>query len=651
MARDTRFDEAISRWLEQSAPARLPDRAIQATFERTRRTGQHVGWRERLARLRMTPAAPAIGAAAVVVVLTVALGLGLYATQPRVGGPATAADPRIPYLDTWLSTDPDGSTLTMTIRASGELALEIVVRDSLAAVCSGAPSTMTGSGRLEGTGELVIPSPVYTCDDGSEPRALSGPPLEQQLRNLTFVYDRGADTLSDSLGGDWGREGAAPPSPDSNSSARMWPQSDMEEARRAQELADAGDPRYAWQVDARSMRSDDWDPYDAELFARFLREEFGWEAFQGLPGYYGGGAFDFIRCAAGQTNGLYPNDPVGRTCAPTIDEDRYERVRLEVAQPVRQGPSGIWVVTGWERIEPFMQVVPPTEAERDAFLGAFLQARIDGHGADQYFAVPDEGPPNTDVPLVYATTTGAPYEQSEFEIIEGPVWPDGLTRFTVRLFAGAGRTVVEQRFWMVRDDAGRLRIHYEAYDSDIAPTTENGQAVPVQYGLLEGAVTFRAPWPWVVEQEVPGMILLASNRDDPDRYTAYLAVVAHPRPIEGACLPGPPPADATSLARSIGSDPDLEATAPVQVTVAGIPALRMDVTAAPDASICHDWGWPAVVTGAYVDESSRMRLYLLDLPGTPSRILAIALTAPTSDFERAIEAEAPLLDSFEVSPR
>ncbi len=649
MATDRQLGERISRWLEQSAPARLPDRVLEATFERTRGSRQHVGWRERLARLRMTPAAPALGAAAVVVVLTVALGLGLYATQPRVGGPVATADPRIPFLDTWLSADPDGSRLTMTIRASGEEALEIVAIDDLAAVCSGAPSTMTGTGRLEGAEKLVIPSPTFTCDDGSEPRALSGPPLADQLRNLTFVHDREADILTDNLGAVWAREGAAPPSSDSNSPARMWPQTSLEEARRAQELADAGDPRYTWQVDGRLVPSDDWDPYDAEIFARFLREEFGWEAFQGLPGYYGGGAFDFIRCALGKTNALYPNDPDGRTCAPTIDEGRYERMRLEVAQPVRQGPSGIWVVTGWERIEPFMQVVPPVEAERDAFLHAFLQARIDGHGADEYFVVPDEGPPGTDVPLVYATTTGAPYEQSELEIIEGPVWPDGLTRFTVRLFAGAGRTVVEQRFWMVRDEAGRLGIHYEANYSDIAPTTENGQAVPVQYGLLEGAVTFRAPWPWVVEQEVPGMLQLASNHDDPDRYTAYLAVVANPRPIEDACLPGPPPADATSLARSVGSDPDLEATPPVEVTVAGIPALRMDVTAAPDASICHDWGWPAVVTGASVDESSRMRLYLLDLPGTPTRILAIALTAPASDFERVMEAAAPMLASFEFA--
>ena len=43
-----------------------------------------------------------------------------------------------------------------------------------------------------------------------------------------------------------------------------------------------------------------------------------------------------------------------------------------------------------------------------------------------------------------------------------------------------------------------------------------------------------------------------------------------------------------------------------------------------------------------------MRLYLLDLPeGMSARILAIAISAPESEFERVVEAATPILDSFE----
>ena len=88
-----------------------------------------------------------------------------------------ASDPRSPFEGTWVSTDTDGSTQTMTIRVSAEGALEITVLDDVAPVCPGTPSTMTGTGRIEGGTQLVIPAPVYTCDDGSEAETLSGAPL------------------------------------------------------------------------------------------------------------------------------------------------------------------------------------------------------------------------------------------------------------------------------------------------------------------------------------------------------------------------------------------------------------------------------------------------------------------------------------------
>src|SRR4051794_29836142 len=54
-----------------------------------------------------------------------------------------------------------------------------------------------------------------------------------------------------------------------------WPQTSLEEVRRAQELADAGDPGYTWQVNAglAEYQLGQHHPGDAEIFGRFLEEK------------------------------------------------------------------------------------------------------------------------------------------------------------------------------------------------------------------------------------------------------------------------------------------------------------------------------------------------------------------------------------------
>ena len=174
MATDERIGESISTWLEQTAPPRLPERVLEATFERTRRSRQQVGWRARLGGVHMPRFVPALGSAAVVVVAA-AVALNFYVNRPSIGGPV--------FQGTWVSTtDADGGTQTMTVRGSADGAVEIVVSDDVASVCSGGPSTMTGTGKLAGSTQLIIPSPVFTCDDGSEPEALSGPPRPWRSR-------------------------------------------------------------------------------------------------------------------------------------------------------------------------------------------------------------------------------------------------------------------------------------------------------------------------------------------------------------------------------------------------------------------------------------------------------------------------------------
>src|SRR6185503_3579783 len=156
----------------------------------------------------------------------------------------------------------------------------------------------------------------------------------------------------------------------------------------AQAGADANDPRYAWQRDSGLvLQLGQHHPYGAEIFTRFLEEKLGWQSYLwneafAHPDGLKDGEVVYIRCAPDASNAWYPDDPVGGSCAPTIDDRRYETVKIRAAQLDEVGPFGIWVITGWEETEPAEQVAPPTDAEIQASLGAFLQARIDGQGAE-----------------------------------------------------------------------------------------------------------------------------------------------------------------------------------------------------------------------------------------------------------------------------
>jgi hypothetical protein len=564
-------------------------------------------------------------------------------------GTVPAGDSRAPFLGTWVATDADGSTPTMTVGASGDGAVEIEVHDDLASVCADGPSTMTGTGKIRSDTELVVPSPAFVCDDGSEPEAVSGPPPEEELRDLTFVHDPATDALIDTFGVVWVRlEGD--PNLEPSTPAGTWPQASLQEIRQAQGHADAGDPAFTWQVDPEL--ADGSGLGEAEIFSRFLREELGWDAFIQNP-FVGLNEFNqlpynmsvrgiaFIRCAPGETNPLYPDDPRAGTCAPTLD-GRFETVSIDVAQLGLRGPSGVWVVTGWRTLPPFQQLTPPSDAEVAELLDGFLAARVAGAGAGRYLDV-SEG----DIPLMYATSAGAPYERSEFERLRGPSWPDGELVVEVRLFAlfaEGGETVVEQVFVLRRADDGRIEFEYLADGPDVAGTTENGQAVSEPYRILDGEVTFGATRPWRPDYTgwLGDDLLLDGNSHE------RVEVEADPRPSGTGCHDGPASADAAALARTIRSDPDLDVTAPVATRVGGVEALRMDVVAAPGARVCDGWiaGSP-VVTETSVEPGSRMRLYLLDLPGGSARILAVAIVAPEPRFEQVAEAAAHIVDSFE----
>jgi hypothetical protein len=426
-------------------------------------------------------------------------------------------------------------------------------------------------------------------------------------------------------------------------SGSMWPQSSLEEVQAAQRLADAGDPGYTWQV-APDLEAHlgQGGPYREEIFRRFLEEKLGWEDFAWTLGggsYEGRAGVFFLRCAPDETNAF-----LGGECEPTMDQLRYETVNINVAQLDRQGPTGIWVVSSWEMIEPFERPAPP-EAHVVELMNGFLEARVAGEGAQPYLDIPEE-----DVPLLYTTTSGSPYERGGFEEVRGYDWPYGLRAFIVWLEVD-GLVVVNQLFFMPPDGRPRLDYVPDGYGTDIAPTTENGQPVARLYEAFDGQVTLQVAHPWVSLYASPAIRLIpdapglqpttdGGERHDWDR----LALVADPVPVGMRCHDGAP-ADAEALAESIRSLPFLEATAPVALTAGASDALMMDmVTGARSgcAEALYDQQCPGF------QSRCKMRLYLFDVPeGLSMRILAIGVIAPELDFLRAVDAATPIIDSIE----
>lgn len=583
---------------------------------------------------------------------------------PTVEAPEPALQPS-PFEGSWLSIDSDGSTQTMEIRDAGDGNLEFVVRDDVAGVCSGASSTMTGTGRLDANGALVIAQPVLTCDDGTEPAIPGGQSIEEALANLTLTRDETSDELSDNLGVVWVRPGAATRSA---TSGALWPQSTAEDVRAAQALADAGDPAVTWQLDAQLASGDGWEHLEdlgAEIVERFLREELGWEDFvfhpyqdqqrppdsSGPDGIHRG--VMYVRCAPDATNPLYPTGSEqlpGARCAPTIDDLRYETVSLDVTQPDRRGADGIWVISGWRTAAPFAQANPESiEADAIAFLEDFLEARLAGSGAEGYVR---SGSESEDPPLLYATSTGAAYERFEIERVGEPRWPYGEMDFTARLFADGGGTVVEQRVSRQLDGFSWSDGQPPSPDFSYAhlpwETTENGKPVALPQRLLDGSVSISAAPPWLPNPHFEGA--LAPD----DQALERVAVTTDPLRI--SCSPIPSTGDLTALVSDIRSDLDLVATAAAEVSIGGFAGVQLDVTLAAGASACPEQrkgsepnpGDRTRGTGFQLELGSRMRLYLADVPdGTTVRTLAIAVVAPDARFDTVLATTEPIIGSIE----
>ena len=206
--------------------------------------------------------------------------------------------------------------------------------------------------------------------------------------------------------------------------------------------------------------------------------------------------------------------------------------------------------------------------------------------------------------------------------------------FTVRLFADGGSTVVEQA----------IGWNGSSLDHNPRHTTENGLPLAMPYVFLDGAVTMSAADPW-------GMGFERWALELGDQAQEAIVLVADPRAVADGCGNAPAPADAEALARRLESDPDLQVAPPVAISLGAVDGLQMDVVLAPQASECpvlRPAGDSNTRRAANLDLSTRMRLYLVDLPeGSASRIMAIAIVAPEARFDSVLEAATPIIDSIQ----
>jgi hypothetical protein len=128
------------------------------------------------------------------------------------------------FVGEWSSTayNFDASQQTMTIRAGqdGVVHIRALVGGGVSSVCwERRPgqnpryvhyaTTMTGTGRLEDSTTLVVPSPIVGCADGSDPHG-EGPSEFLEADSYRLVLDTATDRLYDNLGVVWNRGAQSP---------------------------------------------------------------------------------------------------------------------------------------------------------------------------------------------------------------------------------------------------------------------------------------------------------------------------------------------------------------------------------------------------------------------------------------------------------
>jgi hypothetical protein len=202
MDTDERFDGLLSGWLEESAPTRLPTRALDAAFDRTRGSRQERSWRRITRRIRVPVAVFAVGAVTVTVAAVTVM-------RPPVFRPSAGELPSTPASWTRIVMDAGAGAESVISLAAGPDRLLAIVRagdgparllvstdgerwtripeDHLPTTLVRGPfgSLAAGSGAtIVGTHEgfLMVGDGIWASDDGSAWRSLASPADDPDLR-------------------------------------------------------------------------------------------------------------------------------------------------------------------------------------------------------------------------------------------------------------------------------------------------------------------------------------------------------------------------------------------------------------------------------------------------------------------------------------
>ena len=356
----------------------------------------------------------------------------------------------------------------------------------------------------------------------------------------------------------------------------MWPQSSLEEVRAAQELADAGDPAFTWQVDPGwptsgsgryEVRSSPGSSGRSSVGGRSqngVRRE-GPERCRRL---YRPRSSSGAR-RAGRTR-CTRTRPRAADCAPTIDDVHYERVSVDLpSRPA--GRHGIWVVTRWGSTRRSSR--PPGGAERrprtleDSSTHGSTARRRGG------MQVPD--PTQRSAPLRHHLRR--PLDRFEFERLGGPRWHPRLDDLLGPTVRGRQRD---------RSRAGDQSERIDGFWLDANSTTENERPIVLSHASGDGQVTASVPTTWrgVFAQEDPADSGLTSDvwfglrlfgsRDSETSDGGRRVGLRQPgrlRRVECAANEESPllsaPASAAAITQQVVADPNFKATAPVAARI------------------------------------------------------------------------------------
>ena len=321
---------------------------------------------------------------------------------------------------------------------------------------------MTGTGLLETDERLVIAQPELACDDGSIPR--NGSPPQAELADFTLrtrhrdrrvrrqlrgrVAAGGLERRTDrAVAGDGSRIGARDVG---------WDVAPVEARRGACRPGARRRRRPRLHLAARreaGRRRRAMGGGDLRPVHRGGTRLGGVQPLLSMDGWAVDGGSTRRSCSSVVRPARPTLEPAVlgappeiRGCAPTIDELTYETVRYQ-CDPARA--SGSFRDLGgdrWEMLQPSPDRGSLWELLYPDFLAGGRSSRSSRHptlksplswrrssepgwtvrgravSAPRARGVAVRG---HEVPLLYATTSGAPYERFEIERVQGPVWPTG----------------------------------------------------------------------------------------------------------------------------------------------------------------------------------------------------------------------------------